>query len=83
MRVVNKLLRFVYNKYNQRKLSNRDVTLFSSNCNGGVILHDLGLRFNSPFVNLWIKPKDFIKICENPEYYLKLDLLYLHFLLVK
>lgn len=38
------------------------------------MLHDLGLRFNSPFVNLWIRPKDFIKICEDPKHYLDLEL---------
>lgn len=36
---------------------------------GGVICHDLGIRFNSPFINLWLYPKDFIKFCSNPRHY--------------
>ncbi|MGZ1316735.1 DUF1919 domain-containing protein [Lactobacillus delbrueckii subsp. bulgaricus] len=27
----------------------------------GVIYHDLGLQFKSPTINLWFKPKDYIK----------------------
>lgn len=42
-------------------------TLFCNNCTGSMMLHDLGLRFNSPFVNLWIRPDDFLAICANPE----------------
>lgn len=39
-----------------------DFTIISSNCNGGVISSDLGLPFRSPFVNLFIKASDFIRI---------------------
>lgn len=62
------------NKKNQSRLKNKDFSLIASNCNGVCILHDLGLRFNSPFVNLWIKPKDFLKICNNLEHYMSVDL---------
>ena len=41
---------------------NTEFSLIASNCNGGFILHDLGLRFNSPFVNLWIKPTDYLQM---------------------
>ena len=29
-----------------------------NNCNGAMVLHEFGLPFNSPFVNLWIPPSD-------------------------
>ena len=32
--------------------------------------HELGLRFNSPTVNLWFTPKEFIKFLSQLEYYL-------------
>ena len=48
--------------------------MISSNCNGAFILHDLKLRFNSPFVNLWIKPKDFIKLLKNFDEYMRCKL---------
>lgn len=39
-------------------------------CGGGVVSHELGLRFNSPTVNLWFKPEEFIKFLNRLEYYL-------------
>ena len=59
---INKIRRKIYNIFQRKRLINRDFSLISSNCNGAVILHDLGLSFKSPFVNLWIKPNDFIKM---------------------
>lgn len=32
------------------------------------------MPFNSPFVNLWLKPRDFLRFCERMEYYLSVDL---------
>lgn len=37
---------------------------------GGGVSHELGLRFNSPTVNLWFKPGEFIKFLSQLEYYL-------------
>lgn len=51
--------------------------MIASNCNGCCILHDLGLKFNSPFVNLWVEPSDFIKLCENLKDYLQYDLVFI------
>lgn len=36
----------------------------------GVILHELGERFNSPTVNLFFDAEDFIKFLEKLDYYL-------------
>lgn len=41
-----------------------------------MILHDLGLRFNSPFVNLWISPSDFIKMLGRLNYYMSCELVF-------
>lgn len=35
---------------------------------GAFICHDLGFQFRTPFVNLWLKLRDFIKYLENIEY---------------
>ena len=63
-----------YNKSNAKKLKNKDFSVIASNCNGAFLLHDLGMRFNSPFVNLWMKPKDFIKFLSNIKHYLSIDM---------
>lgn len=44
------------------RLKNTDVTIIASNCNGGFVSYDLGLPFRSPFVNLFIKASDYIRI---------------------
>lgn len=67
--------RIKINDNNKKRLSKtgENACIFSSNCNGGIISHDLGLRFLSPTVNLFMRAEDFIKFCENPEYYLSID----------
>lgn len=52
---------------------NHDVTIISMNCTGGILYHDLGLKFMSPTINLYMKAEDFIKFCENMSYYLTID----------
>ncbi len=63
------------NKVNKGRLNDagRTASIISMNCTGGIISHDLGLRFLSPTVNLFMKAEDFIKFCENIEYYLSID----------
>ena len=58
----------------RKRIMNKNVSIISSNCNGAFILHDLGLPFNSPFVNLWIRPQDFIKLLLNLDTYMKSDI---------
>ena len=58
----------------RKRLKNKTFSLIASNCIGGVVLHDLGLPFNTPFINLWIEPKDFIKLVNNLEEYMKYDM---------
>lgn len=66
---INNFFRKFYNRRNRKKLKNKEITIISSNCTGAFILHDLGLKFNSPFVNLWLYPKDFIKYLSNMDFY--------------
>ena len=59
------------NRGNRKKLNNKEPSLLSSNCNGAFLLHDLGLEFRTPTVNLWMKPKDYIELLKHLEAYLK------------
>ena len=52
-----------------------DFTIIASNCVGGTIYRDLGIEYSSPFVGLFILPKDFVQLCEHLEYYLNLPLI--------
>ncbi len=49
-------------------------SLITSNCIGGEIYNDLGIRFMSPTINLWFEEEDFIKLAKRPRYYFSLEL---------
>jgi len=72
--LVNDCFRRRINKRNRLRLRNRDITLIASNCNGCLMLHDLGLRFNSPFVNLFVEADDFIRLLQRFDYYMSKEL---------
>lgn len=57
----------------RRRFTNADVSIISMNCTGGILYHDLGLKFLSPTVNMYMKAEDFIKFCENLSNYLAID----------
>ena len=71
---INIELRKRINIINRKRLKNNDFSLISSNCNGAFILHDLGQRFNSPTVNLFLYPKDFIRLVKNLKHYMSIKL---------
>lgn len=49
-------------------------TIISNNCAGGAILHDLGMEFKTPTINLQILPEQFPRFCSHIIYYLFKDL---------
>lgn len=66
---VNDFLRQYHNYQNRKRLNNNEISVISSNCIGGFILHDLKLKFNSPFVNLYLTPREFIRYLANLDFY--------------
>lgn len=77
MSIFNSILRKSLNEHNKKRLINKDFSLICNNCNGAFICHDLGIKYNSPFVNLWIKPNDYIRFLKNLRYYLNLELVFI------
>ena len=65
--------KYFKNRY-RKKLKNKDFTIISSNCNGAVITSDLGIRFNSPTVNLFFYPDDYLKFVSNIKFYVEQEL---------
>ena len=55
----------------RKKLHNQDATFLCPNCIGGILYHDLGLKFMSPTVNLMMTQPDFVKFVLNIDYYLR------------
>lgn len=72
-----------YNKYYLLTVLNRvflrhrnkkkKISILCANCIGGIIYHNLGLRFYSPTINLTITNNTFVKFLHNQSYYLSLD----------
>lgn len=68
--LLNKKLHELRNKNRRFKLSNRRFTLVANNCVAGSVYQDLRLEYQTPFVGLYIMPKDFVKLCASFEYYM-------------
>ncbi len=64
----------MWTKKLRRRLKNSDFTLITNNCIGGIIYHDLGCRFDSPTINLFIKTDDYLSFVKNIEFYSKCEL---------
>lgn len=69
-----------YNPFNLLRLKkcrngiNQNITIFASNCMGGLLYHDYGLKFLSPTVNTRFDTPDFIRFVCNIDYYLSQEL---------
>lgn len=68
-RIIRKLIVTKFRLINK----NRNFTLISQNCVGGVIYSNLGLEFRSPTINMFIEDENFVKLVEHLEYYMSLE----------
>lgn len=74
--IIWKFNRIRYMKKVKSSITIKEVpTIISCNCTGGVMYHDLGLKFNSPTINLYMECEHFIKFCENLPYYLNCEMM--------
>ena len=75
MRRMIRLKRKLYRKFIRFRLKNKDFSVIASNCNGGFILSDLGVKFNTPTINLFLYPEDFLNFVSNIKENLKYELI--------
>ncbi|WP_256374685.1 DUF1919 domain-containing protein [Prevotella sp. HMSC073D09] len=69
-----RLPREMYHIRKSRMNKNNSPTIICNNCVGGVILHDLGLRFNTPTINtLFLSFDDFLYFVEHLKEFSELD----------
>lgn len=54
------------------------ICIISQNCVGGMLYHDLKMKFYSPTINLFFTSSDFIKFVSNLNYYLSGELNFLN-----
>ena len=55
-------------------IQSKDFTIICNNCLAGVFYNDLGLKFRSPTINLFMYPSDFVNFCLNLKYYINVEL---------
>lgn len=58
------------------RLKNSSISFLAPNCIGGILFHDLNLKFMSPTVNLMMTQPDFVKLVLDLEYYKEKDLVF-------
>ena len=52
-------------------LKGRHMSIFASNCAGGVLYHSLGMQFLSPLINMWQTELDYLRFMSEPRHYLQ------------
>ena len=57
-----------------RRIRKMGISIISNNCAGGLLYNHFGCRFQSPTINLQISPEDYLRFCENLDYYCSLDI---------
>lgn len=58
----------------RKMVVNKPLTIISQNCIGGVIYHDLGWKFLSPTINLFMNSVDFVKFANHLEHYISQEM---------
>lgn len=62
-----------YRTLKRLRLKNRDPSILTNNCVGGIMYHDLGLEFLSPTINLFMNVREFLLFLEQLDAFLALD----------
>lgn len=74
------IIPYIYNKISsvcyRYRLRNKDFTIITNTCIGGVMYHKLGKQFLSPTINLWMHDKDFLRFIGNLKEYISKDLIF-------
>ncbi|MBR0059896.1 MAG: DUF1919 domain-containing protein, partial [Selenomonadaceae bacterium] len=60
---------FTLDKY--RRLQRSRLSIFAMSCFGGLLSNLLGLPFRSPFINLYLKEREYIKFLRAPRIYME------------
>jgi len=67
--------RNIHLKRIRKKIKNKDFSIICNNCVGGFIYHDLGMKFLSPTINLYMRSDDFVTFAKNLEYYTSCEII--------
>lgn len=80
-KIKKKLLK-VYKKtigvINNKKIKNKDITIISNNCWGGIFYRNNNLEYLSPTLGLFFMAEEYIKFIYNIRYYIEQDITFIN-----
>ena len=50
--------------------SNKNISIFASDCTGGMIYHDFHMQFCSPLINMFLMADDYVRFCKDISYWI-------------
>lgn len=74
---IKKKIKKVIGNINRIGLKNRDFTIISNNCWGGFVYQKFNLKYNTPFIGLFIFAPDYIELLENFEVLINKELYFI------
>ena len=76
---INKFLRKRFASNRKKKINNKNFSIISNNCWGGMIYESYGLKKQSPTVGLFFTPKDYLKFISKFKYYISKELKFIDY----
>lgn len=73
-----KFRRLAFNKYRKKKIANKNFTIISNNCWGGIIYESYDLPKQSPTIGMFFAASDYIKFLSRLKEYLSVELKFIN-----
>lgn len=67
----------VSKKWNNYRIKNKRISIISNNCWGGYMYQSCNLKYQSPFIGLFLFAPDYIQLLKNLDYYLSQDITFI------
>lgn len=68
----------IYRTLHRIGLKNRDFTIVSNNCWGGYVYQEFGIKYNTPFIGLFVFAEDYLKMLKNFKEYMNKELVFIN-----
>lgn len=68
----------IYRILHRIGLKNRNFTIVSNNCWGGYVYQEFGMKYNTPFIGLFIFAQDYLKILKKFKHYMNKELVFIN-----
>ena len=70
-----KILHRLITRRKQALIQNKEFSIIAKDCTGAMLLHELGMRFDTPTVNLFFTAGDYVRFCADLRSYMQMELI--------